>query len=269
MTELQEAILNMMQCVHDICVENGITYYMVGGTMLGAVRHQGFIPWDDDMDIAMPRKDFEKFLSLSKEKIPEWMEIKKPIENVVNMGYAKVMNRNTTIVEDFKGIRVGGIFIDVFPLDGIENNYDRAVSRLKTIKTKTFMFRAKQNLSDTSSIGRKMMSFIAKIFSLDTLYCNYLTEVQKRDFYNAEYVANTVGVYSIKELTKRENFGKPQLYRFNAHMFYGVEKPDEFLRGIYGDYMQLPPEEKRVSQHGVVYLNLHQPYIEYKGDRVE
>lgn len=108
-----------------------------------------------------------------------------------------------------------------------------------------------------------------KGFSLNTLYGKYLAEVQKKDFYNTVYVANTVGVYGIKELTKRENFGEPKLYRFNDHMFYGVEKPDEFLRGIYGDYMQLPPEEKRVSQHGVVYLNLNQAYTEYKGERAE
>lgn len=268
MNDLQKAILEMMNEIHNICVSNDIKYFMVGGTMLGAIRHKGFIPWDDDIDIAMPRKDFERFMSLPQCKYPDWMEIKAPEDNCVNMGYIKVMNRNTTIVEDYKGVRVGGIFIDVFPLDGIFNDYRGALKRMKKIKFETFMFRAHQGLANTESIFRKFFGGLSKISSLKFLYSIYLKSAKKYDFYQVKFVANTVGVYGVRELQKREVFGEPTLYKFENYEFFGVENADIFLKDLYGDYMELPPEEKRVSQHGVKYLNLNMPYREYR-DREE
>ena len=267
MNTLQETILELMFSVHELCKTNNITYYMVGGTMLGAVRHNGFIPWDDDIDISMPRKDFERFISIKASALPEWMEIIPPGKGPVNMGYAKVVNKETTLVEDYKGVRVGGIFIDIFPLDGIANSKEEAISRLKKIKLKTFMLRSNQGLSNVDSFSRKVVSFISKHISTEKLYQRYYKEVAKKDYYSCEYVANTVGVYEIKELTERRIYGTPKLYKFEKYNLYGVEYPDEFLRGLYGDYMKLPPVEKQASQHGVIYRNLNEPYREYLKSR--
>ena len=267
MNNLQISILQIMESIHAICEKEKITYYMVGGTMLGAVRHQGFIPWDDDIDISMPRPDFERFISIQKKDIPDWMEIIPPERGMVNMGYAKVVNKNTTIVEDYKGIRVGGVFIDVFPLDGIADSYSAAKRRLKLIKMRTFMLRANQGLSRIDSIPRKVMAFIAKNLSKEWLYRWYYAAVKKKNFYGSKFVANTVGVYEIKELTEKRIYGTPQLFPFENRRFYGVEFPDEFLKGLYGDYMTLPPKEKRVSQHGVIHLDLNKPYRDYLNER--
>lgn len=157
MNEIQKTLFKMMEEIHRLCVDNGLKYYMVGGTMLGAVRHKGFIPWDDDMDISMPREDYDQFINLPRNTLPEWMEIKRPLENDINLGYSKVMNRNTTLVEAFMKEKVGGVFIDIFPLDGIENNYYKAVSRMKIAQFLAFLLRANQGMSNLNLTAKKSL----------------------------------------------------------------------------------------------------------------
>ena len=115
---LHSRLLSMAKVFHAFCVENGLQYYMLGGTMLGAVRHKGFIPWDDDMDFGMPRKDYDRFLKLAEEKLPAPFEVT-CYKNVAKtpIHYAKQIDGSATLVEDSYHDFVEGLYIDIFPLD--------------------------------------------------------------------------------------------------------------------------------------------------------
>ena len=263
MNEIQEALLEVMKGVHELCVRENITYYMDCGTMLGAIRHKGFIPWDDDMDIVVPRKDFDRLMSMDSSKLPAWMEIVPPGKGPVNMGYAKIANKNTTVVEELKGRRVGGVFVDVFPLDGIADTFEESVCKFKKMKSIAFMMRARQGLSTTDSFARKAVAALSKLFPTEFIYRRYLSTATKEDFDSTKYVVNSTGCGIPQGIAERRIYGTPKLYEFEGNMFYGPECPDEFITNIYGDYMTPPPEDERTPQHGIIYINLNKPYQEY------
>lgn len=117
-TALQDRLYSIFRVFHEVCAKNAIKYYMLGGTMLGAIRHEGFIPWDDDIDVGMKRSDYEKFLLLSPREWPDNYLLKEPSgDGVYPYLFAKVIDVATTCVEDIgRGVELG-CYIDVFPLD--------------------------------------------------------------------------------------------------------------------------------------------------------
>ena len=128
MTDLQAKLLEMLKWYHDFCVEHNLRYYALGGTLLGAVRHKGFIPWDDDIDVGMPRSDYNKFLALAKE-IPSPYVLETPQSLAKDFVYAfsKIYNTQTTLIEKGKKNIKRGIYLDIFPLDGLGNEKQEAV----------------------------------------------------------------------------------------------------------------------------------------------
>lgn len=124
LTELQKKLLDLLKWFHQVCVENNLTYYLEGGTMLGAVRHSGFIPWDDDLDVCMPREDYEKFNSLFGNKMFDFIYVENPNSENKDFiyGFTKIYDLNTTLVEGFKTPIKREVYIDIFPLDGCGNN---------------------------------------------------------------------------------------------------------------------------------------------------
>ena len=124
--DVQKKLLEMMKWFHSYCEKNEIKYYMIGGTMLGAVRHQGFIPWDDDVDIGVPRNDYNKLLTISKGLKPEnsryIIESYQDMNDDYEYPFAKVYDTSTTLIENKRKQTKRGIYIDVFPLDGIEGS---------------------------------------------------------------------------------------------------------------------------------------------------
>ena len=131
---LQEKLLEMFTWLVDFMSKNNLRYYMIGGTMLGAVRHQGFIPWDDDIDIAMPRSDYEKLIALLKDPVDHYLiETPRSLEKDYVYGYAKLYDMNTTMTEKKRKNITRGIYIDIFPLDGIGNTLDESYKNYKKI----------------------------------------------------------------------------------------------------------------------------------------
>ena len=128
MNDLQLKMLDMMSWYHNLCEKNNLKYYVVGGTALGTIRHKGFIPWDDDIDVGMPREDYEKFKELaSNSDLSARYAIEFPSgKKDFLYPYGKIYDTTTTLIEHTRYKTKRGIFIDVFPLDGIGNDKDEA-----------------------------------------------------------------------------------------------------------------------------------------------
>jgi lipopolysaccharide cholinephosphotransferase len=261
--KMQLKLLEMMKDFHEICIENDINYYIIGGTLLGAVRHKGFIPWDDDIDIGLPRNDYEKLLSLSKELIPDYFAFRDfHSESDAHSIVTKLYHRNTTLIERQVNNKVGGIYIDIFPLDGCGNNALSAKMHFKKIRLLKFIVFLNAKGVDLKGYDtlRKLINFFdnKKIF----LYFDKL--LKSRNFHKYKFCGNLVGAWGEKEILHHEIFGQPTIYQFEDGFFYGPEKPHEYLSTLYGEYMKLPPLDKQVSHHDFEYLNLELPYALYK-----
>ena len=270
MKEMQTMMLDMLKWFHGFCEENDITYYVLGGTMLGAARHNGYIPWDDDIDLGIPREDYNRLLANKARFFSE--EDRYVLESCLDgdwrfdYAYAKLYDTATTLIENRRTRLKRGIFLDIFPLDGAGDNEDEIDANYGSIK------RSLELLTVRSSAVRKgrnwWKNLIVRIFSIlpYRFYNNHklIHDINNRcgqkRFDECKYVGNLLGIYRNKEIMPRAYFGKPTLYTFEDMKVYGPEKYDEYLSHLYGDWRQLPPKDKRVSHHDFIELDLHKSY---------
>jgi len=264
---LHSHILQILLSVDRVCRDHDIRYYCWAGTMLGAVRHKGFIPWDDDMDICMPRPDYDRFLSHAHEWLPQPLEALS-IETDANYpgGFAKVVDSSTTLIERKHSDYVGGIYIDIFPIDGISRHkimQRLAVARYKaTDKLLYFLHR------DPYKHGHGPESW--PILLLQKLFSHKWAQRQMRaayvayDYDRSKYVLDYDD--GLKGIITKDILGTPQPVMFEGHEVMGVEQADKYLRQKYGDYMIVPPHDDQ-RQHNFFYLDYNMPYKEYQDRR--
>lgn len=270
MNEMQNKLCEMLSWFHEFCQKNNLRYYIIAGTMLGAIRHGGFIPWDDDIDVGMPRSDYErlhKLFDLKKEGkyIFEFPDEK---NNEYPFLWAKIYDTTTTLIEKQRHKIKRGIYIDIFPLDGIGNNLEESVINYKPLKKAVFInsiisfaFLKRRKLYQNCAvlIGR----IISPLFVSKKRTVKKIDKLCKRyDFDSCKIVSNLLGGSHIKGMVPREYFGQPTLIKFEDITVYGLEKPEQYLSSMYGNYMQLPPIEKQISLHDSAYLDLSKGYLE-------
>lgn len=269
MNQHQEKLLGIIKFFHEFCVENNLRYYITGGSLIGAMRHEGFIPWDDDIDVAMPRPDYEKLLELLDGKQGRYI-LESPYSKAKDYGYtmSKIYDTSTTTIETSKFKARRGVFLDVFPLDGIGNTNDEVTKNHRKIywlnmfiATRTCAPRPERSWYKNAAI---YVSNIVPEKLLDTkkLICHLDKMCAKMSYDEYKYVGNLAGAYGLREIVDRSFFGEPKLYKFEDTYVYGVEKGDEYLTQIYGDWRQLPPEDKRSSGHDFDFLDLNHSYLE-------
>ncbi|MDR0864708.1 MAG: LicD family protein [Candidatus Symbiothrix sp.] len=250
--ECQKYLLNLAIQFDKICRENKIPYYMLGGTMLGAVRHKGFIPWDDDMDFGVPREYFPQMLELLKENLPDYIRINTIDNSGMIFGFIKLDDSRTVIKEKFKenDTNYWGINIDIFPLDKISNSNTHIFSDNwiidKIIKIQNYLF---LSYSDRP-FSKRQLAKIVQMLNPSTKFAiiNYVEKkIAKLSKGKANYIANFYGSWGMKETVKMDVFDAPALYKFENIELYGVKKQDEYLKSLYNDYMKLPPESDRYA----------------------
>lgn len=259
---LHHRLLEIAAEFHKLCVDNNIPYYMLGGSMLGAVRHNGFIPWDDDMDFGVPREFFEKFIALASKHLPPQYSVLtyKNSESMI-LGFAKISDNNTVIVEQFstKKERKLGVNVDVFPLDHSSNK--------KGVFTRNYLIRSLIKLqkivhvdASNRSLPKKLFAIfvqfllpINKMIIIDYIERNLLKRCYMPNAYSS--FSNYYGAWGLRETIRKDIFGKPTLYKFCDLELFGPSEYDEYLSELYGDYMKLPPEEKQhLHQEGAFEL---------------
>lgn len=268
MTEMQQKLLDMFSWFHNFCEENSLTYFALGGTTLGAVRHNGFIPWDDDIDIGLPRKDYEKLhslLSVANSHSKYCIEFPSDKKDFV-YSYAKVYDKTTTLVENTRYKTKRGIYLDIFPIDGIGNTKEESLKKFKKIDSYIKILRMINcPITDTRKFYKNIALACLQLTSDITF--NSLKIIRKIDrlskqidFDTATYVANLSGAWHEKEIMKKEWIGNLKLCDFENTKIYTVENCDAYLSHLYGDYMTPPSPEKQISHHDYLYLNLNESY---------
>jgi lipopolysaccharide cholinephosphotransferase len=266
--KLHQVDLNIVKEVIKICDENSLIYYMIGGTLLGAIRHKGFIPWDDDIDLGMPRNDYEKFLEIAPNFLSDHLQIVNyHTEKSYQYYITRVRDVNTKVVE--KRIANDGRYtnasIDIFPLDGSPNNKFRRKVYYFSVMT----MRAIMSLCYKDSIDHERKRNVLERFLLFVLtkfpfrrFFNPYDVKQKIDkmmkYYNpesSEIIGCLMGAYRTREMTNSKYYGEGAFYEFEDIKMRGPIYADEFLSHIYGDYMSLPPKELRKTHFQIVEIN--------------
>ena len=250
--ECHRLLLQIATTFADICERHHIPYYMLGGTMMGAIRHQGFIPWDDDMDFGVERPYFDQLIQALTDELPEHLKIR-TIDNsaYVFSNYFKIEDIRTEVVDYWHdNVTEMGICIDVFPIDkGMKNRFST-----KALASFVFFFLQinvfllidpkyrKGYKRYVAMLLRKVnsSSLQKRIHYIDRIIKKYSADTSK-------FMVNFYGRYKLKEIIPASFFGKPQPYPFENTTLTGVEKVDDYLSLLYGNYRQLPPEDKRTN----------------------
>lgn len=259
---LQRRIIGNMEAIDQVCREHGLRYYLWAGTMLGAVRHKGFIPWDDDMDICMPRPDYEQLIAHWHEWLPKPYKVIAPETDArYPYPFAKIEDASTTVLErpDFKFLE--GVYIDVFPIDGApagERERKHHFKRYKFWRHLLFL-RGRDPFKHGHGPRSWFPWLIHQFWSLQELQLKVKDYMTKYPYETSDYVCDYDD--GLKGVIGKHLLGTPQPYQFEDKQFLGVEHYDEYLSNKYGNYMQLPPKEKQI-QHHFFRLDLERSYQE-------
>ncbi len=264
--KLKSIELEMLKCFAEICAKHNLRYFMLAGSCLGAVRHKGFIPWDDDIDVGMPRKDYEKFLEVAQADLPEHLFLQTgKTDKMYPLNFAKIRNSTTTFVEaSYKKCNMNhGVYIDVFPMDGYKKT-----KRYKII-TKIYGYLVSctyDNSNKRKSIKRRIGELL-----LFTFFPDYTKVRDKKDAIMKKYdydkfdkVIAWSGAWADREIMPKEYFGNGSKGVFEGVEVTLPEKYELYLTRLYDDYMQLPPEEQRKPHHYCEKIDLDNPYTKYK-----
>ena len=272
MTELQQKLLAMLCWFHDFCTKENLRYFAIAGTFLGAVRHGGFIPWDDDIDVGLPRKDYERcreIFARTGNRIGKYaLETPySPAEDFL-YSYDKLYDTTTTLVERQRTNCRRGIYLDIFPLDGAGDTMEDAKRYYKQIDAYKMLLAARVCAVRKERAWHKNLAILAAraipsaVLSEKELCVKMDALCKERDYDESAFVGSLMSGYRDKAIMPKEIFGEPTMYQFEGKEIMGPEKPEAYLAHLYGDWRKLPPEEKRGVRHDFAELDLEHGWVE-------
>jgi len=257
----EQQILDRMHRLHlvladevkRICEKHNIKYFMIAGTLLGAVRHKGFIPWDDDMDFGMLRNDYEKFISVCFFEIDKKKFFLQTDENdkFYTFNFAKLRLCGTKVIESFSaGVNTNqGIYIDIFPIDNVPDGRVSAYFQYKRFWYYRNLLWIKCGYGSEQvkkKFSYKLAAFVSRFYSIKFLKKRKLKVITKYKNKETLKVVTSDGSYGLKKETlNRRWLDSLKLYEFEDRQYPGIADYDAYLSYFYGDYMKLPPEDKR------------------------
>ena len=250
--ELKNIELEILKHIRNVCEEYGLRYYLAYGTLLGAVRHKGFFPWDDDIDIWMPREDYEKFLQIQHDSKGKYQVFSTRNRKDYYYEFAKVVDTDTTLEEiGFRPIKDYGVYVDVFPLDGVPCKLDRFLLKYMFIlKTATINIHPELNL--THKELAKLFRCIGKLGECLGAF-HYPKQIDKIARKYSLASSDFMGYSLDKQMMHKSYFEQSVKIEFEHDFFDAPIGYHECLTRIYGaTYMELPPIEMRHSVHNFI-----------------
>ena len=246
--EQREIQLTVLQNVANYCEQNNLRYFLAYGTLIGAIRHNGYIPWDDDIDIAMPRPDYDLFMKSFNQEYDYTKVLEMSISKKYGIPFAKAYDNRTWIDELHYKPDEYGVFVDIFPIDGI-----KGTSQFKKMDRLNKLLHIKKANYTRRSSFKIIRNFIGKIILLPFSIHDRLERMDKiaRQYpFGTTPKAGLISVpYGIREIVDTSVFEQTTYHEFEGLLFRIPTGYDVWLKSIYGDYMQLPPEEKRIPHH--------------------
>ena len=259
--ETQQAALEILHTVAEICEEQGLRYYLVYGTLIGAVRHHGFIPWDDDVDIMMPRPDHDRLMAYLEEHIAEYPHLevfnRKTCPEYPYMITRISDDRYEIVMENEKPFGMG-IFIDIYPYDGLGNNQKEAVRfGMKGDRLSSLCYQATRDhfaIETTVSPFRKCIKFPVYLFCRLCGKERFQDALEKlagvKPYDTSRFVGCVIWLsWGVRDMYPRKWFDAYTYLPFEDYKFRVPAAYDKILRHTYGDYMTPPPEKDRVGHH--------------------
>ena len=268
---IKDLSLSMIKDIAAFCDEHSLRYYLAYGTMLGAVRHHGFIPWDDDVDLMMPRPDYEKFVSLYNQSNARYQVYSIDTTEEYTYTMAKVFDTHTMMVDKtlWKPFPMAGVFVDIFPMDGLPEGEQEQAKHFDKQQWLNLLFRgsamkftfsnryadSKSQFATLKVYVRTLLKFgaITLMHALPTtkLIHKINDSAKKYDYETSKFVSIVVDCDSEnkREVYPKELFDKRVKYPFEDTEVYGVEDYDFYLTHLYNEYMVAPPADRCVPHH--------------------
>ena len=260
--QVKSELTALLQVVHEFLVEHNIKYSITDGTLLGAVRHNGFIPWDDDIDITISRDQYDKLVCLLKERnnsVNEYVYAEGFELGNDDIPYIKIVNKNIfvedhTASSDRSEFKEDNLWVDVFCWDNVPMHF----AKLRYTYYKSYIRHAwdskrakKHNVTYgyRNPIHHKIVEFLFRNYSLEELTFKYIEYWKKFDKTESEFINNNIWGGRLRCLPK-EMITEFKLYDFENIKVYGIKDAHTYLSIVYGDYMKLPPEDQRIN-HGI------------------
>ena len=242
MNEIREMQMELMRYVRDICEQNGLRYYMCGGTLLGAVRHKGYIPWDDDVDMAMPMPDYLKFMKIVKEQKQYLsLNIYDYPDDYYNF-FMRLINQDTYMKYwEYPFLMSTGVSIDIFPLFGLppqqkERNYFYKTIRLLNERYISTYIENDQDTPELIALRHNLQKQIEGM-------------MEQYPFDECEWIGNVLSKYREKEIMPRSIYQSSVQLNFENDTFAAAVGYVDYLSRMFGDYMQLPSEVDQMNTH--------------------
>ena len=270
MNELQKVEMKLFLCFSEICEKLNLNYFLVCGSAIGAIRHRGFIPWDDDMDVGMYREDYNKFMELAPSLLPDGVFLQNyKTDPKFPYVFAKLRDSNTTFIQNImSNLDMNhGIYMDIFPLDGYPDS--RLAQKKLSIMKKHYMrqvvcaFNMPKNLSLRGRVSVSLFRAIGCHKRTAKILSRYEALISKYPVKNSKVICNHGTWYGDKDYISAEFYGKGTDATYEGIKVRVPEKYDEYLTALYGDWRTPPPPEKQIGSHSCEICDTKLPYTDY------
>lgn len=267
---LQLKSLDLVLKFKKFCDENNLKWFLCGGGCIGAVRHGGFIPWDDDLDVFMFREDYEKLYSISKKGNLNFYVIRTSEEVFSGQTFISVTDKETTVIKKEQlGLNIPrGVSIDIFPLDASPSS--KFKQNLQMMSACLFCLYTARVVSKNNGFFAYIMSVILlAIVPFDKLRFKLASffekQMSKYDLNKCSFVKELcAGPKYMTKLYSKKIFEKCEMKSFEGYDLPIPAGYDEYLKSAFGDYMSLPPQNERINSHDIVFIDLNNSSDKYK-----